>query len=103
MEDGQLPDFGYPEVTGQDCEMIAVSYTDAIFNVVPDACYKIIREWSVINWCTYPDEPARTATQVIKVIDNEAPCLKDIEAKPKSNTGSRAVPLGKVDNWYFII
>ena len=98
-EDGQLPDFGYPEVTGQDCEMIAVSYTDAIFNVVPDACYKIIREWSVINWCTYPDEPARTATQVIKVIDNEAPVfsLDDITVEILEGDCDTAVDLPTPD------
>ena len=72
-EDGQLPDFGYPTVSDDACEMIAISYEDTQYDVVPDACYKIVREWSAINWCTYPDEAAVTSTQVIKVIDNEAP------------------------------
>ena len=72
-EDGQLPDFGYPTVSDDACEMIAISYEDTQYDVVPDACYKIVREWSAINWCTYPQEEAVTSTQVIKVIDNEAP------------------------------
>ena len=76
--DGQLPDFGTPTVSDDDCEMIAISYTDTQFDVVPDACYKIVREWSAINWCTYPDEAAVTATQVIKVTDDEAPIF-DVE------------------------
>ena len=76
--DGQLPDFGEPTVSGDECEMIAVSHTDTQFDVVPDACYKIVREWSAINWCTYPDEPAVTSSQVIKVTDNEAPIF-DVE------------------------
>ncbi|MDG1297501.1 MAG: proprotein convertase P-domain-containing protein, partial [Saprospiraceae bacterium] len=76
--DGALPDFGQATVSGDNCEMIAISSTDTQFDVVPDACYKIIREWSAINWCTYPDEAAVTGTQVIKVTDNEAPIF-DVE------------------------
>ena len=34
--------------------MIAVSYTDQVFAAPgTDACFKVIREWEVINWCTY--------------------------------------------------
>lgn len=45
--------FGEPQVFGSDCEQIAISFTDQIFNVVPDACYRIIRTWQVINPCIY--------------------------------------------------
>jgi uncharacterized protein YrzB (UPF0473 family) len=76
--DGALPDFGSPTVSDDACEMIAISFIDTQFDVVPDACYKIVREWSAINWCTYPDEAAVTATQVIKVTDDEAPIF-DVE------------------------
>ena len=46
-----LPDFGEPQIFHGSCEMIAVSYQDEIFNTVPDACYKIVRKYTVINWC----------------------------------------------------
>ena len=46
-------DFGAPEFYGEDCELLAVSYVDEIFTVVPDACFKVERTWTVINWCTY--------------------------------------------------
>jgi hypothetical protein len=50
--------FGYPTFYGEDCELLGVSYNDVIFTVVPDACYKIERTWTIINWCTYnPDQP----------------------------------------------
>jgi hypothetical protein len=42
-----------PRFFGEDCELLAVSYTDEIFTVVPDACFKIERTWQIINWCTY--------------------------------------------------
>ena len=43
-----------------DCEIVAVEYTDEVFNVVPDACYKIIRTWKVLDWCKY--DPAAPHT-----------------------------------------
>ncbi|MBK8566422.1 MAG: HYR domain-containing protein [Saprospiraceae bacterium] len=45
------PDFGEPEIFYETCELLAVTYDDETFNVVPDACYKIVRTWSIINWC----------------------------------------------------
>jgi protocatechuate 3,4-dioxygenase beta subunit len=45
--------YGEPTFYGEDCELLAVSFTDEIFTVVPDACFKIERTWNVINWCTY--------------------------------------------------
>ncbi|MBR9922245.1 MAG: HYR domain-containing protein [Bacteroidetes bacterium] len=53
--DGQLPDFGEPEIFFDECELIGVSFDDDYFYVVPDACYKIVRTWTVINWCIYDD------------------------------------------------
>jgi hypothetical protein len=45
--------FGQPEFFGKDCEMMGVTFEDEIFTVVPDACMKIERTWTIINWCTY--------------------------------------------------
>ncbi|MBR9920014.1 MAG: HYR domain-containing protein [Bacteroidetes bacterium] len=53
--DGQLPEFGEPEIFFDACELIATSYEDQYFYVVPDACYKIVRTWTIINWCVYDD------------------------------------------------
>lgn len=46
-----IPDYGDPEIFFESCELIAVSYTDEYFFTVPDACYKVIRTYNVINWC----------------------------------------------------
>jgi hypothetical protein len=91
---GTLPDFGEPTVFFDECELIGVSYEDQVFTVVPDACYKIIRTWTAINWCIYSptgnnstsDDPLvglrryRSGPdgfvqyqQTIKVVDNDAP------------------------------
>lgn len=49
--------YGVPTFFGEDCELLAYSFSDQLFTVVPDACYKIERTWTIINWCTYnPNE-----------------------------------------------
>jgi hypothetical protein len=45
--------FGAPVITGKDCELTAVSYSDAVFTLINDACRRIERTWTVINWCSY--------------------------------------------------
>ncbi|MEI6882347.1 MAG: proprotein convertase P-domain-containing protein, partial [Bacteroidota bacterium] len=45
--------YGEPTFFGKDCELLGVSYEDQVFTVVPDACFKIERVWTIINWCTY--------------------------------------------------
>ena len=74
-----------PDATGEPvinnnnaCTQIAVRYDDEMFNVTPDFCFKILRTWTVLDWCQTDDngDPLRfTHTQVIKVNDDEAPEL----------------------------
>ena len=50
--------FGEPILFGQGCEDFDVDFTDELFTVVPDACFKIERTWKITNKCTYdPDLP----------------------------------------------
>jgi hypothetical protein len=63
-------------VTSSDCELLATNYTDQVFTVSAPACFKIVRTWKVINWCTYV--PGGTTglwqgTQIIMVTDNTPP------------------------------
>jgi hypothetical protein len=46
-------EYGQPAFFMEDCELIGVSFTDVIFNAVPDADLRIERTWSIINWCTF--------------------------------------------------
>ncbi len=67
---------GYPTWNNIGCSLVAASYKDQIFEDVEDACLKIIRNWTVIDWCTFdPTKPATILNrqQVIKVIDTERP------------------------------
>ncbi len=44
-QDGNIQNLG--------CGVIAVNVHDDIFNSEPGVCYKILRTYSVIDWCTY--------------------------------------------------
>jgi hypothetical protein len=46
-----LPSFGEPTIFRESCEMIAITHSDGPFQVVPGACFKVIRTWQVVNWC----------------------------------------------------
>ena len=89
------------EVIGGHCDRLAVSVESQMFDVVEGACFKVIKTYHIINWCTYnpgdgpthnfnaetvpennkltvsdlPNFTYITYTQVIKVNDNEAPIV----------------------------
>jgi hypothetical protein len=65
---------GMPIINNQDdCNLVASNYEDDVFNFVEGACYKILRRWTVIDWCTYPNSGYWQHTQVIKIINSENP------------------------------
>ncbi|MBK8514429.1 MAG: hypothetical protein IPL56_19705 [Saprospiraceae bacterium] len=44
---------GVPIIKDDECEQIGVRYSDEIFTVEDSACYKIVRTWTLIDWCIY--------------------------------------------------
>lgn len=42
---------GTPIISDDDCELVGVQHIDDTFDVVSDACYKILRKWIVIDAC----------------------------------------------------
>ncbi|MCC6410528.1 MAG: T9SS type A sorting domain-containing protein [Saprospiraceae bacterium] len=68
-----------PALLGEDCELLAISYHDEVFTVVPDACFKIERTWSIINWCTY---------------NPNAPCIYVPNPNPNPNVNSQQNLMG---------
>ncbi len=80
-----LPEgFGEPEILGaNNCELIATSYEDLVLSIEPPACYKIVRTWTVLDWCSYdvnaPDGVGRYEySQIIKILDQESPTFETI-------------------------
>jgi hypothetical protein len=69
---------GKPTWTSDDCDLIASTYEDQVFNIVDSACLKILRKWTVIDWCSFnqlnPNAGGYyTFTQVIKVNNTVGP------------------------------
>ncbi|MBK8699920.1 MAG: T9SS type A sorting domain-containing protein [Saprospiraceae bacterium] len=82
----QIPYTG-PEITSRPCDLMGVSYRDEVYNLLgsaEDGCKKILRKFTVINWCDYtPNNPFGGSvwygTQVIKVIDKVKPVITKCE------------------------
>ena len=70
---------GRPEVKNEDnCSLVAVQYVDELFDIVPDACFKILRRWTVLDWCQYDPsigllDGRWEYVQIILVNDSEEP------------------------------
>ena len=63
-----------------ECFILAYSYKDELYTQVSDACFKIIRYWTIIDWCyaeVYGIDAALETgvrfTQIIKVKNTVAP------------------------------
>ncbi len=77
------PQLGKPIVVNNaddNCSLISIEKFDEIFTIEPDACFKVLRKWVVIDWCQYdPFIDANfgrwEALQVIKVRDQDKPVV----------------------------
>ncbi len=78
--------YGYnrPHYDYLTCSHIGISYDDQVFNFGPD-CKKIIRKWTLIDWCQYiPGSNYHGIwkySQLIKLSNTETPiltCAKDV-------------------------
>lgn len=70
------------------CDFIGVQSKDYLFDVDADACYKILRKHTVIDWCAYdPNDPNWNGEglyefkQYIEIIDNRAPKISNCETQ----------------------
>lgn len=51
-----MPDIGEPEIFYETCELIAVAYEDAVSTSSSGSCFRVKRQWTVVNWCVTGDE-----------------------------------------------
>ncbi len=83
-----LGNTGEPTIYDDACSLIGVTYEDTRFDFVDGACYKILREWSVIDWCQYGSDGEGGYnglwhyTQVIKVHDEQGPDFTNCPSGP---------------------
>jgi hypothetical protein len=79
-----LGNTGEPQVFADACSLIGITYEDTRFEFADGACYKILREWKIIDWCQYNAATGYGLweyTQVIKVHDDEGPEFLDCPAQ----------------------
>ena len=99
---------GEPVITGQDCEQLQITYTDYYFYTAEPSCFQLIRNWAVVDWCTYTPNNLSGGgfwehTQFIEVRDSIAPvltCPDDMEVGIQ-NAGCETfvnVPMPEVDD-----
>ncbi len=90
------PALGRPTVDngGDDnCSLISIDYEDKKYTIEDDACYKILRDWVVVDWCQFDPRVELDANkdgitdywhphpgewhylQIIKVIDHNPPVV----------------------------
>ncbi|HNT20236.1 MAG TPA: T9SS type A sorting domain-containing protein [Saprospiraceae bacterium] len=68
------PNVGRPMIMDDDCELVGVNYVDERYDVIPDACYKIVRTWKLIDWCKYnPNQTHRDPEVIVddRLVANE--------------------------------
>lgn len=85
-------DYGSPTISAGPCDLMGVTYEDAVFGNSATECYKILRTYTVCNYCFYDDQAPGddgiwTYTQVIKVIDDDAPIIDNCEDRMISLEG----------------
>ncbi|MFT4536860.1 MAG: hypothetical protein ACJA1A_003704 [Saprospiraceae bacterium] len=71
-----------PTWSSHPCDLVGYTYVDEIFEFEAGACLKVVRTFSVINWCEYEGGTGSglyTGIQIIKVVDNEAPEIQNCE------------------------
>ncbi len=70
----------FPTFNEGACDLVGANYDDQVFpfnNSTGDACFKIIRTWTVIDWCQFETDPTSGSTtypewtfvQIIKIND----------------------------------
>jgi hypothetical protein len=47
---------GVPTLDVASCALVSSSYIDQVFFFTPEACLKVIRSWTVVDWCQFEDD-----------------------------------------------
>jgi subtilisin-like proprotein convertase family protein len=79
---------GEPTWLAGPCDVLGYTVETDTFRFEDGACYKLVNNWTVINWCDYePNNPFWDGeglfehVQVIKVTDETKPVIEDCEDK----------------------
>jgi uncharacterized repeat protein (TIGR01451 family) len=73
-----LDETGEPVILDDHCSIIGTSFEDTRFDFADGSCYKVLREWFIIDWCQFDFNTGAgiwSYTQEIKVLDSFGPEL----------------------------
>lgn len=82
-----------PTFNNVGCSLVAATYKDQTFTFVDEACVKILRTWTVIDWCTYDDTQTENTdglyehTQIIKLANSRAPSISNCQDREVQTFG----------------
>lgn len=65
-----IPDTIWPTILNDNCAQIGINLKEEVFEKIENVCLKILRHWTVIDWCQYDSETGEGLwkyTQVVKV------------------------------------
>ena len=93
---------GSPVLSDGACSLVGAQYEDQSFsfnNPTSPACFKILRKWTVIDWCQPLEEGGYatwTHTQEIKVVDNIAPSVAQLAPTVSADTYDAECASGEI-------
>lgn len=59
---------GAPKFTNVGCAQLSINYTDSRLDVLDSVCYKILRKWTVLDWCQYEARTQKGIWEYTQVI-----------------------------------
>jgi len=62
-----------PIFNSSGCSNVVANFTDLVFSIVDNACQKMVRTWTVVDWCN-PDQ-VFTFDQIIKMTNTTDPII----------------------------
>jgi hypothetical protein len=68
-----IPDTIYPTILNDGCSLIGINLKERRFDKIDGACVKILRDWTIIDWCQYNTQAGTGIwryTQVVKITDS---------------------------------
>jgi hypothetical protein len=75
-----IPDTIYPIILNDGCAQIGINLKEQRFDHTEGACVKILRNWTIIDWCQYNTQTGAGIwryTQVVKITDDAGAMFTD--------------------------
>jgi subtilisin-like proprotein convertase family protein len=83
LSPADLPEgYNKPTWTEDNCSLVAAHYKDQVFKFADGACEKILRTWTVLDWCTYNEASPVYGhgwyeyVQIIKLLNDVPPIFE---------------------------